>query len=256
MKTKKMITLLLAAICVCAALAACGTVVLKERDESAYSIGGGEIAAADIENLFVDWGAGEVTITEHDGDGIAITETAQENENDRLRYKIAGNTLEILYCKPQIKATNENKSLTVSVPGNTRLKDVLLDATSATINLDGITCEKIKADVTSGNITVNAAFSEMGVDSTSGNCTVFLPEDTAGVSVRMDTVSGKLNNEIATLPQGDIKIRFDSTSGDLTIRKKQKKKAANAGRPFLAEGVPAASFLCSRIHIEFCVSVC
>lgn len=189
-------------------------------NDSGYSVGSGEVDAADIKNITIDWVAGDVKIVECEGDKITLTEPEQENEDMRLRYHASGSNLTIKFCKPKANSKELNKELTVAIPKGTSLKAITVDIVSAPVSVTGISCSDFNADTVSGDITLDAAIVKIKADSVSGKLTLVLPEATESVNVDYDTVSGKLYNDFPQSNGSEKEIDFDSVSGDLTIKKK------------------------------------
>lgn len=91
------------------------------------------------------------------------------------------------------------------------------------------TAEDIELDSTSGNMTITLlqAAHELEMDTVSGQLVLTLPEDVAGFTAELDSVSGdiEIQNFAVTSQKhtriygdGSMKIEMDSTSGDLTIK--------------------------------------
>ncbi len=124
-----------------------------------------------------------------------------------------------------------------------------LDTTSGNIQIgDGEIVNRLKATTTSGDMTFfgsayevewdttsgdvvmefTAAGRRIETDGVSGDVTIWLPADISGFVVEFDSVSGDLESAFSgsmskdriSYGDGTLEIESDSTSGDLTIRKR------------------------------------
>ncbi|HWQ98947.1 MAG TPA: DUF4097 family beta strand repeat-containing protein [Clostridia bacterium] len=124
--------------------------------------------------------------------------------------------------------------------------EIKIDSTSGSIVCENSTAQKLNLDNVSGSIraageyatvdvenvsgSINLAFvtmpDDLEADSVSGGVTVTLPEG-ANFTVRLDTVSGKLNcefpgivgSDLVVVGDGKAEYRFGTVSGDVNIQK-------------------------------------
>lgn len=97
-------------------------------------------------------------------------------------------------------------------------------STSSKLSLDSASCESLKFSTISGNITLGLSkCANAKLDTTSGNCTLSLPE--SGAVIDFSSSSGdficdkavKNANKNYVVGNGECEIKFNSTSGNLTV---------------------------------------
>ncbi len=97
-----------------------------------------------------------------------------------------------------------------------------VDSGSGTVELKGLSggCA-VKVSTASGSVRLafEAAPEKIGVDTSSGDVALVLPEGT-GVDLDYDTASGDLNGKPLFFGGGDVPVEVDTASGDLTIEYK------------------------------------
>ena len=219
MNKSKVLTLAL--IVVLAGLAACawfmfGTTSagLAYANADKYTVGEATVSGT-VENLFVDWTAGQVNIEYHDGEGVIITEKANQtlNEDDKLRWWLDGTTLRIRYAKPGFRISfNLDKQLTVSLPADTVLKSADISSTSGDLNIPGLVADEIRLGSTSGSISAVTVTKKLTASSTSGGIAV-RQGDTIG-TVDLDSTSGSIS---CTLGANAAAVTARSTSGSISL---------------------------------------
>ena len=165
----------------------------------------------EIRGLDIDWSSGNIDIKTHDGKEIIVRETAQDNESDRLRYRVENGTLYIRQRKSGIVVfgINKGKDLEILLPEG-QYELIELDVASAEMSLRDIQADRLDVDSASGDLEVYGCdFSFAEFDSASGS----LDLDSSNVGkFEMDTASGgaKLSGQVES-------VSFDSASGDLTV---------------------------------------
>lgn len=106
--------------------------------------------------------------------------------------------------------------------------DFSSDTVSGKLILEG-SADEMELESTSGNMTVTLyrAARSLEIDTTSGQLTLTLPEDIAGFTAKLSSVSGDIEvedfpttgkNKSRVFGDGSMKIDMDSTSGDVTIK--------------------------------------
>lgn len=220
-----------------------------DYDETHYSIGNAEIDADMVQNMDIEWIAGNINIEYYDGDKISIGENEQTDENHKLRYKLDSGTLDIKYLKSgALRRSNGNfaKELTIYIPKDKVINNIDIESVSAGINSE-ITVSDFNAETVSGNINVqgimNSAdaetvsgnitfacpqvFSELSTESISGETQIIIPKDISGFYVTASSVSGRINADDFnisgkaldyTYGSGGPEISFESVSGNLSIK--------------------------------------
>ncbi len=165
----------------------------------------------EIRGLDIDWSSGNIEIKTHDGKDIIVRETAQDNESNRLRYRVENGTLHIRERKSGIVVfgINKGKDLEILLPeGQYELFE--LDVASAEMSLRDIQAARLDVDCASGDLEAcQCTFNAVEFDSASGS--IRMDASNAG-KFEMDTASGSanLNGQVDS-------ISFDSASGDLTV---------------------------------------
>lgn len=207
-----------------------------------YKIGNGEVSADQVNEIEINWTAGNVKVTPYVGDAkgsdvISITEESgtQLEEDYEMRYKVEDGVLKIMFAKPNVKFQgifkSLDKDLVINVPVGTELSDVSIDTVSANIELESISVQNqfnlatvsgnidgalfiadvMEAETVSGKIRWNeATLRTVSAESVSGEINVaFL---TMPTNIQMETVSGAMT---LGLPENDgFKVDYDKVSGD------------------------------------------
>jgi DUF4097 and DUF4098 domain-containing protein YvlB len=117
-------------------------------------VGTYEAPGGEIDSIDVNWVAGTVTITPYDGDVVKVTEYARRSleEDEKLICSVAGGTLKIQYCSPDLRINTLTKKLEVLVPKTLADKLKLLDvaAASASIKISDFSADTIHVKEASG----------------------------------------------------------------------------------------------------------
>ncbi len=189
------------------------------EDDKGYSGDGSgsyKIPASGIENIEIDWVAGEVTLSAYDGEEIHFTESSSKklNEKTTLRYKVSGNTLKIRFRKNGILfGSAPGKDLQVFLPRELAksLGKVKIDAVSAKIDAKDLQAEQMHYTTTSGPIFLEKVEAErIETDTVSGGLDI---ENARATEIHASTVSGKTDLEGAFGT-----IHASGVSGKLTIQ--------------------------------------
>ncbi len=102
------------------------------------------VSDASINSIDIDWISGRVTVIPYDGDDIVIREKSKGkiDEENCLRYRISGDTLEINYFRQTAEfnftgSINYSKQLEIKVPRALAksLDELNFDAVSADLNI-------------------------------------------------------------------------------------------------------------------------
>ena len=179
-------------------------------------IGGGEVASSGIDTLNVDWVAGQIDLTYDDIDVIKIEETGKiNNDDEKLRYAVNGNKLNIWYCKSGISTAITSlggKALKVTVPNNIEFENITVDTVSAPLYFSDIEAGSFDFDGVSGGIEGNnlKAAKDIDIDTVSGE--VKLSGKCDAENIFFDTTSG--NFEVKNLAVNE-KFNMDSVSGSI-----------------------------------------
>ena len=182
----------------------------SQKDYTVCLSGEESFDAAEVKSLDVDWVSGAVSVEAWNGETIVIRENAAEplTEGQRMRWKLSGGTLSILFC-----ANGENrvpdKTLTVQVQRYLLLVSVDVDAVSAPVTLSGLRVESdIDSDTTSGAVLARSCICKaLDVDTVSGG--IRLEDTNAAGAIDLDTTSGKIFMSACSSASLDI----DTVSG-------------------------------------------
>ena len=221
-------------------------------NDTKYTAGNGEVSAAGITQLSINWVSDSVTVEYYDGNTISFSEPEHSDLDYALRYLVDGNELKINYCKSGLKWTLgalRDKDLTVYLPKGLVLDEIDIETISADVALNGLTAKEIELNAISGNINAFGSFTNINVETVSGGAEiialtkptsmdfetvsgrmkVYIPEDISGFTVTYDSVSGgaSVNDFEVSMPQsktykygdGSTRIDFESVSGNIEIKK-------------------------------------
>ena len=216
-----------------------GTVVEQE----------GNVAAADIRNLEIDWAGGNITIYRGDTDRIIFSETAPEDCKHQMVYTVSGNTLKLSYSKGNIGIGFGNwnvpdKDLTIIVPQDWECEALEIDGAALsiiienlivdTLELDGAACDfsfigevrRVDVDGTSADLHLECLnrVEQIDIDGASCELDLILPKN-CGFTVDMEGISYGLNTDLPCTNQngqkvygdGQCKINVDGISCEVNI---------------------------------------
>ena len=207
-------------------------------DADRYTAGDATVTGR-VENLFIDWTAGEVSIATHSGSGVIISETANKalGDGDRLRWWLDGTTLRIRYAKAGLRLSlNLEKKLTVSLPEGTVLKSADICSTSGDLKIPALAAEEIRLGSTSGGISaVTSSAKKLSASSTSGG--IALRQDDDADTVELHSTSGGIAcalNNVKT-------VTGDSTSGGIALTVDGRAGAVKLGTTSGGIGLAVAS---------------
>lgn len=233
--------------CMSACYGSYGTVTQFRYDDSeSYSVGGGQAAQADT--IEIHWISGEVIICPDDVNEITFEEESDKAIDDEMtmRHLLRDGKLIIQYAKSGMIHTKvPSKKLTVRVPRDMPLDELICDTVSASLTIEsitcretamesvsgdlkmnGCTCRKIDAETVSGNIRLNNTTAmNLEIETVSGNTVLSLP-GISGFQCRFSTVSGNFGSTLDftvdhntyLYGDGSMLIDVDSVSGSVTVR--------------------------------------
>ncbi len=193
--------------------------IYNTRDSEFSSDGRYTIPTNGIQELSIDWLAGNITIETYDGTDILLEETgsAALNNDNSLDYKIHENELKLSYCTPKAgffcsSTPDFSKDLVIRIPESLHLTELSVDSASSDLSVKGLTLQELEADAVSGSMSVaQCVLGKVSYDSANGF--LFLSDASVG-EIDMDTVSGAIDGNLTNCPQ---KISFSGTSGDMTL---------------------------------------
>ena len=249
---------LIAALVVCLFLAAsflslagCGVFSdgrYTKYDESGYAIGDAT-AVESVRTVEIFWVSGDVTIAvDSSATGVSFTEYAPSGtiQDDELilRYKVWDGKLRIHYAASRAEMSHSiNKNLTISVPAS-RLDKITVNSVAGEVTMTSVSAVETDVDVVSGRVRLTAvdsneievdsvsadvfltlcSFSRAEIDTVSGNVDLLI-DKSLGFRCTFDTVSGKLQNDIGAVKNGNdyvygnrsVPIEVNTVSGNLTF---------------------------------------
>ena len=183
---------------------------LSYANADKYTAGDTEIASP-IEELEVEWTEGFVHLEYYSGDRIRVSETSPRelSDDDKLRWWLDGTTLRIRYAKSGIRlfSANLEKTLTVSLPEGTVLKNAGIHATSADLNIRELSAEEIALDTSSGDISAAVTAKKLKASSTAGDMKISQEEDLD--TATLDSTSGNIGASFGSAKE----IAVTTTSG-------------------------------------------
>ena len=246
-----------------------GGIGVTYKNSALYNVGGGTVTD-EFQNIKVNWTNGKINIEAYDGEDTVISETEVAEKENKLRWRVEDGVLKIQQMAAGMRfglKQTPKKTLTVKIPSNVAegLKAVTSDSVSAEVTITGISAsdkieidtvsgganlkniktEKLDIDTVSGNIKAAGEFTELEIDSvsgdvtvssatplkkldcdsTSGNIRLTIPKN-SGFTLKADTVSGDISCGLPTVSEsknrrvcgdGSADFETDTVSGDLII---------------------------------------
>jgi len=194
-------------------------------DDDNYKIGDGEVAKDMVDEIQVNWTAGDVKVNVYNPettgtDKISFSEDSntQLEEKYEMRYKVEDGVLKIMFAKSNVKFQgifkSLDKELTINIPIDHQLTDVSIDTVSANIEVEGLSLPyEIKLATVSGDINANRLDADsMDAETVSGEirCTEAIFGRT-----HMESVSGEI---YATYLSGALDdLSMETVSGSITL---------------------------------------
>lgn len=202
-----------------------------------YRQSGGQVDAADVTELQIQWVSGSITLIPGDTDQIHFEETGIIPDGNEMVWKLSGSTLILQYRANDwagwfrsfgFTGSSVSKELTVTVPRDWICQELRVEAVSADISVTGLRpgdvtvsnvsgdnnfldcdCREFNLNTTSGDVRFSGSLEELDVESVSASCTAVLTA--APRQISMDCVSGRLE---LTLPEDcGFTADLDSVSG-------------------------------------------
>jgi len=224
------------------------------------------VPTTNIDSIDVNWIAGEIRITPHNGNDIRIVESAQRtlNDNETLRYNVSGSTLSIDFREggtfrgrrvpaknleilvPQALSENVNLLNIETVSNEIIVTDITantlrIDATSARFNISG-TFDDVNFNNVSGNIGLNnlAEYSRIDVDTISGSTSLtgsFRSVNVSKVSGSTSVKSGIVPSSLdVTGVSGNVEIRIPADGESITVNHSAVSGRLNSEIPVTTQG--------------------
>ena len=175
-------------------------------------VGDYRVSSDNVNSIYIDWVAGDITAIPYDGSDIHIIESARRElrDDEMLRYSASGGTLTIKFSERSSWSANMiSKNLEVYIPRalSENFDKFTVDSTSGAVSVESINAGAFKTDSVSGSLNiVNVTSSTFTADTTSGSITIsFVSAD----DMRLDSVSGAIRISDVTARS----VKGDTTSG-------------------------------------------
>ena len=189
------------------------TTVTYDRPES-YTAGGGETTQP-VERVVIDWYNGSVTVTRHNGDAVAFSETANRTleEGLTLRWRVEDGTLSLVYCQAgQVQLGDLEKDLTVLLPEDLTLEELAVDTGAAPVQVSDIAAGAMTLGTGSGAIDLQACQVTEGARLDTGSGAVSVTAET------IETMEAGTGSGGVTLQAGQLGVfTAEVGSGDVTL---------------------------------------
>ncbi len=190
-----------------------------------YAAGDAEITRP-VKSIEIDWTSGKVTILYHAQNTVLISEKSGSplTENERMQWRLEGDTLRIRYEKPGFRLFSyHQKELTVTLPEDVILENARVSVTSGTIEIPFLNAENLTLNATSGEIIAAAHARNIKGGCTSGS--VDLRIAGAAEAVDLSATSGGISLEGENIGQ----TRLGATSGSVyaAVKNTEQFKAAS-----------------------------
>lgn len=179
-------------------------------DKTGFTVGAEEVTA-DFISIDISWIRGSVTVMPYDGESVKLEETAVDDDDHVLRWRLADGVLIIEPCGFGIDHNNvPEKNLTVYLPESLAqtVGKIEIDTSFADINLMNIKADTVNLDVSFGNIKISGCeCNYLDMDVAFGN--VYCNDFSAN-TVQCDAGFGNATLNAAILPN-----RLDITAGSI-----------------------------------------
>lgn len=134
----------------------------------------GELSAAEVKNIEINWTSGSVTIQRADVDTISFAEDPGLDENQKMLWKLQGDTLVINNSRYRVViGISKSKDLVVTVPMDWNCNDLEINCVSADTTLNSITANEVTINAVSGlcDFTGNCTIDKLNVETVDGDIT-------------------------------------------------------------------------------------
>ena len=177
--------------------------IIRYENAGKYTKGGSSVAA-DMEQLEINWIAGEVELILCDGNEVTFSESSEQELKDafEMRFYRDADTLYLQYAKSgKWKFGKLSKKLTIQIPRDLLLSQIRINTVSAEIKLSETMARTLKIETVSGGVS--------------------LPNGQKIDTVSLETVSGKIDFAAESIAD----LELNTVSGVVTIQTKITKRA-------------------------------
>ena len=205
---------LAAAMLIC--LSGCSVKLNYNYDNADKYIPGDREIAEKIENIDIDYMAGNVTVKGDKMATVTVKETSKTEIDDKLKVHtwVDGSTLHVKYCAAGkgFSIKDLEKSLEITVPADVKLSDMSIDDSAGDVSVD-CSAENYDIDASAGNITIvqHGESDEMEIDASAGD--VDVTAESIG-KLAIDISAGNLKLSADKAPE---KSEIDSSAGNIEI---------------------------------------
>lgn len=176
------------------------------------------VEATQVEQIEIEWAAGDILIQPGDVEDITFSEDSVSDPKYAMVWKCMGKKLEILFCEENITSfiginsmADVSKDLTITVPRGWICEGLEIDAASATVEVNDMTIREVDFDGASGTCAFdNCTVDEFDVDTASGDIRFVGNLD----MLDCDAASASVYAVLSNIPS---RLDMDTMSGDLDI---------------------------------------
>ena len=209
-----LVAALAAAMLIC--LSGCTVKLNYKYDNADKYIPGDREIAEKIENIDIDYMAGNVTVKGDKTTAVTVKETSKTEIDDKLKVHtwVDGSTLHVKYCAAGkgLSIKDLEKSLEITVPADVKLSDLSIDDSAGDINVD-CSSDYYDVDASAGNITLmqHGESDKIEIDDSAGDV------DVTAETVRkldIDLSAGSLKLSADKVPE---KSEIDASAGNIDL---------------------------------------
>lgn len=191
---------------------------IESNDGTAAS--SGEVSPSDVKNIEIDWTSGSVTILRADVDTISFAETPGLDENQKMLWKLQGDTLIINNSRYRvIIGISKSKDLVITVPMDWNCGDLEIDTVSAHITVDSLTAEDVSISAVDGkcDFTGTCAVNDLSIETVNGDVIyrgILKKLEYEGVNADFHGIftAAPINLDMTSV-DGDIEVRLPHDTG-------------------------------------------
>jgi DUF4097 and DUF4098 domain-containing protein YvlB len=214
-------------------LSGCSVKLNYNYDNADKYIPGDREITEKIENIDIDYMAGNVTVKGDKTTAVTVMETSKTEIDDKLKVHtwVDGSTLHVKYCAAGkgLSIKDLKKTLEITVPADVKLSDLSIDASAGDVDVTAESIGKLAIDISSGNMKLSAdkVPEKSEIDAAAGNVEIYMPEKT-DMTLKADISAGDFNSEIPFTKKGDAyifgngksRMDIDASAGNINIKKK------------------------------------
>lgn len=174
----------------------------------------GKVSPSDVKNLEIDWTSGSVTIHRAEVDTISFAETPGLDENQKMIWKLQGNTLVINNSRYRVViGISKSKDLIITVPMDWNCGELEIDTVSAHITVDSLTAQDVAVSAVDGkcDFTGTCAIDDLNIETVNGDV---LYKGTLK-KLEYEGVNADFRGTFTAAPS---KLNLNSVDGDIEVR--------------------------------------